>query len=565
MSEFLPYQIFRWDLSAPQLLPEVMTNTYVTCWWNQLPLAHVWHEAGSSAPKEDITRKIHEAIRPALQYYMKLAGDTIAAALPVLLADKNYAAIDSWLETSWPKLMPPPGSRKVSVVICTRNRPVALQNCLENLQRCTGNFEIIVVDNSPSDIATKTVVNSFANITYVPEARPGLDIARNTGARYAHGDIIAYTDDDVSVPVNWVENIGNCFNDPLTMAITGLVIPQQLQTRAQYIFEKDWSFNKGYLPARFDHAYFLKNKKWGVPAWEIGAGANMAFRKEVFQLAGYFDERLDAGAAGCSGDSEMWFRVLAEGWNCRYFPHVYVYHDHRSTMRELENQLYNYMKGHVAALLVQNENYPGTGNLRRCYNGLPRYYLAKISRHIFRRGFNKDLLLMSQLKGCVAGWKFYRHNKNNRRRDVYTFPNKWISSDRDHTPGLVSVVIPCHNHAKYLGEAIDSVCSQSYAYKEIIVVDDGSTEDIISICEKYPSQVKYVRVEKVGLAAARNIGVQHSTGSYLVFLDADDVLYSEALEINRYFFDYYKQVMMVSGGHNRVDERGHTCPPLCPK
>ncbi|MBC7936181.1 MAG: glycosyltransferase [Rhizobacter sp.] len=555
MRDFAPYQIFRWDLSEANLLPALNTNCYITCWWKQLPLAHVWQQAGSSSTNNDLLKKINDAIQPTLQYYGQQSKENYKVNIADSLAEKNYAALNTWLHKSAGMILPAAVSQHVSVVICTKNRPRALQNCLEHLQRCDGDFEIIVVDNFPSDAATKMVVASFSKVIYVAESRPGLDIARNTGAHYASGDIIAYTDDDVSVPANWVENMSNCFNDPLTMAVTGLVIPVQLQTPAPYIFEKDWSFNKGYVPASFDHAYFLHNKKWGVPAWEIGAGANMAFRKQAFQLAGFFDERLDAGAAGCSGDSEMWFRILAEGWNCQYYPHVYVYHDHRSSMQELKNQLYNYMRGHVAALLVQNEKYPGTGNLRRFYKGLPFYYLTKIARQLFKSALKIDPLLTAQIKGCIAGWKYYKENKNNHRRAIYTFPEELMTIE-DDPRALVSVVIPCYNHAKYLGAAIESVGNQTYPYKEIIVVDDGSTENIFSICEKYPVLVKYVRVERVGLSAARNIGVQYSKGAYLVFLDADDLLYPEALEINRYFLNYYKEAMMVSGGHNRINEKG---------
>jgi len=92
--------------------------------------------------------------------------------------------------------------------------------------------------------------------------------------------------------------------------------------------------------------------EYGVPVWEIGAGANMAFRKSIFDLVGYFDERLDVGASGCSGDSEFWYRILAEGWNCFYQPKAYVYHQHREEAKDLNHQLFSYMRGQVSSLLV---------------------------------------------------------------------------------------------------------------------------------------------------------------------------------------------------------------------
>ena len=95
---------------------------------------------------------------------------------------------------------------------------------------------------------------------------------------------------------------------------------------------------------------------------------------------------------------------------------------------------------------------------------------------------------------------------------------------------LVSVVIPCYNQAHFLGEAIESVLAQTYPHREIVVVDDGSPDNTREVASRYPG-VRYVRQENQGLAAARNTGLRHSSGSYLVFLDADDRLLPEALEV----------------------------------
>jgi len=95
--------------------------------------------------------------------------------------------------------------------------------------------------------------------------------------------------------------------------------------------------------------------------------------------------------------------------------------------------------------------------------------------------------------------------------------------------GLVSVVIPCYNQAHFLGEAIESVLAQSYPNFEIIVVDDGSTDDTSEVARRYPG-VRLVRQENKGLSGARNAGLAHSEEEYVVFLDADDRLLPDALE-----------------------------------
>jgi glycosyltransferase involved in cell wall biosynthesis len=95
--------------------------------------------------------------------------------------------------------------------------------------------------------------------------------------------------------------------------------------------------------------------------------------------------------------------------------------------------------------------------------------------------------------------------------------------------GLVSVVIPCYNQAQFLGEAIESVLAQSYPRFQIIVVDDGSTDDTSGVAARYPG-VRCVRQDNQGVSAARNSGLARSEGEYVVFLDADDRLLPEALE-----------------------------------
>lgn len=122
----------------------------------------------------------------------------------------------------------------------------------------------------------------------------------------------------------------------------------------------------------------------------------------------------------------------------------------------------------------------------------------------------------------------------------------------DSEPALVSVIITCYNHGQYLHEAIDSVINQTWAPIEIIVVDDGSTDNTRSVAERYPT-VCYVYQVNQGLSAARNTGAAHSQGKYVVFLDADDWLYSDGLEANVYQLEENPEVAFVSGCYRLVD------------
>ncbi len=93
----------------------------------------------------------------------------------------------------------------------------------------------------------------------------------------------------------------------------------------------------------------------------------------------------------------------------------------------------------------------------------------------------------------------------------------------------VSVVIPTFNRAGAIRDAIESVLDQTLSGVEIIVIDDGSTDDTKAVVSSYAG-VTYERVEHHGACAARNRGIELATGEYLLFLDSDDVLYKTALE-----------------------------------
>jgi glycosyltransferase involved in cell wall biosynthesis len=127
-----------------------------------------------------------------------------------------------------------------------------------------------------------------------------------------------------------------------------------------------------------------------------------------------------------------------------------------------------------------------------------------------------------------------------------------VSTDNNHLKfPLVSVIIPCYNHSKYLTEAFESVFTQPYPAKEIIVVDDGSKDDTAEVCRRFP-EVKYVYQHNQGLSAARNTGIKNCYGEYLVFLDADDWLLEDAIAINAKYLLNNSELAFVSGAHKKV-------------
>lgn len=97
---------------------------------------------------------------------------------------------------------------------------------------------------------------------------------------------------------------------------------------------------------------------------------------------------------------------------------------------------------------------------------------------------------------------------------------------------LVSIIIPSYNAAAYVKEAVDSALAQTYSQCEIIVIDDGSSDDTKKILKPYidKEEMKYVYQDNKGLAAARNTGIKNSRGEYIALLDADDIFIPQKIE-----------------------------------
>ena len=111
---------------------------------------------------------------------------------------------------------------------------------------------------------------------------------------------------------------------------------------------------------------------------------------------------------------------------------------------------------------------------------------------------------------------------------------------------MVSVVIPCYNQGRYLSEAIESVRAQTRPVSEIIVVDDGSTDDTVAVARRYEG-VRCVSQRNQGQGAARNTGLAHVTGEYVVFLDSDDRLLPGAVEVGVRCLEAHPECAFAAG------------------
>jgi len=216
---------------------------------------------------------------------------------------------------------------KTTVVLCTHNRCERLAKTLDSLAKSvlpdSTHWEVLVVDNNSSD-CTRYVVDDFCSrfpgrFRYSFESIPGKSNALNRGIREASGEVLAFTDDDVTVAPTWLQNLTGVLEKSEWAGSSGRTFPETGFSAPSWLVIEERNSALLGLFDRGPDAFDLR---------EPPLGNNMAFRRQVFEKHGYF--RTDLGPRPGSEirgeDSEFGIRILASGEKIRYVPSAVVYH-----------------------------------------------------------------------------------------------------------------------------------------------------------------------------------------------------------------------------------------------
>ena len=319
---------------------------------------------------------------------------------------------------------------RASVVVPSNfARPAQLRRCAEQLVELDyPDYEVIVVDNRPVDVPEAEI----PGVRVVREPHPGASAARNRGIAVATGEIIAFTDDDAVVGRRWLRALGERFaREPDVVAVTGLVVPLELETPAQLLFEQSGNvIDRSFVPLTFEYAGRFQMLCHGpgrgtgqvrslYMTGEFGTGMNMAFRTAVLRAAGGFDEALGPGTRTCSGeDLAILLELLAAGNRLALEPGAIVQHSHRATLAELERQIHGYGIGFTAmltALALRNPRHVlGLASV------LPTWLRSlrdpASGKNLPRTTDYPRALARAELRGMVAGPLAYLRSRRAQRR-----------------------------------------------------------------------------------------------------------------------------------------------------
>lgn len=412
----------------------------------------------------------------------------------------------------------------VSVVVCTRHRPDDLDRCLRSL----GNLamapdETVVVDNSAGDERTADVCARHP-VRYVVEPQPGLSRARNRGILETSGAIVAFIDDDCVVDPGWMEVVADAFADPLVMVLAGYVGPLELETPAQYAFERLGGF------ARVWERVVLDGRTIRWPG--LGDG-NSFFRREAFEEVGLFAEDLGPGSPALSGqDADMFSRIFAAGYRMVVDPGAIAWHRHRPDHEDLRSAMFGYSAGFSAYVARSLFGRRDPRALR---------YGAWWPRHVASHALQKlrgdsspipnDVLLAEAAGTLIGPWRLLK-GRRGRRNTPALEPSRTTEARVGPDVGAaagpeLSVVIASRNRRELLIRTLGALGRQTYPADrfEVVVILDGSGDDSADAVRRLstPYSLRLVEQDNRGLAATRNRGLREATHPMVIFLD-DDII-----------------------------------------
>lgn len=302
------------------------------------------------------------------------------------------------------EIVPDRKTFSVTVVVCTRDRPALLEQCLRALSLQTyPNFDVLVVDNGSTPVAPDVCRRWKA--TRVPAPIPGLTRARNIGARAARGDLVAFIDDDGVAEPGWLEAMVGDFRDPSIAAVSGRVRYMKAIAGTRVISEMESTEDPARPRGRFD----ANTRDWFALACfgGVGDGGNMAFRRSVFAAGLAFDERLGRGRKLECGDEHVVFAALiAAGYRIAHNPEAIVRHPCPSTPATEQARRFRDLRQSIAYLVFLWNEFPShRGSIRRfLHKAVSKRLAPRNPNRSFAARLSRPRALMAALGGLVVYW-----------------------------------------------------------------------------------------------------------------------------------------------------------------
>ena len=386
----------------------------------------------------------------------------------------------------------------ISIVVPIYNVENYLRQCLDSISEQTyKNFECILVNDGSTDssqqIAEEYLVDSRFKL--INQSNKGLSGARNTGISHIREEstFISFVDSDDYIYPDFLETLIEHIEDDVDI-IEGMIEYFNDEIKVDKVFH---NFEKQILTTKDD-----KLRKLTLNELRVSVFPKL-FRKslltEDFFPEGWIFEDL-AVVPELVSHSRKWIKLPKVIYGYRIRPNSIT------TKEFSEEKLDVFKIFEKYDLFFENEN-------------------------------DVTKLLVEKLKYLHLNYHDIEFlPENNQYKQLYQQEKqKLLSKIADYeSKALISIIVPIYNVEKYLRQCLDSIQDQTYQNFECLLINDGSSDNSADICREYvskDSRFRYIEKENGGVSSARNLGIEHSKGEYITFIDSDDWVDSDYLEV----------------------------------
>jgi glycosyltransferase involved in cell wall biosynthesis len=458
----------------------------------------------------------------------------------------------------------------VSVIIPTYNNASYLEDAIQSvLGQTYPAYEIIVIDDGSTDKTQKVLQPYLEKIKYFYQDNQGVSLARNKGIEIATGEFIAFLDgDDYFLPEKLANQVA-CFAENPTLGIVN---------SGWYVVDEEGEILAHQMP--WAQLLELDLKAWIL--WRAVLPSAMMFRRHWLEKIGGFKPGL-----AYAEDVELVLRLAQAGCQAIWLQEITVnYRLHRSNATTAEKT--PRQAECFDQLLDQFFSQTNLSQELRDIEGEARYnYLVWMAWRFYETSHYDKMAQYLQkslkytpytIKGTIFNWIGFLAGYSEGKGEDFDGDSlrnlpQWrqlITPLLSQKKPRVSVIMPVYNGDRDIRQAIESVGYQSYQDWELIVIDDGSTDNTRQILAPYGDVIRDIYQENQGVSTARNRGIQEAKGELIAFLDSDDYFLPDKLAEQVACFDAQPQLAIVNSGWQLVNPIGKkiadaTMWELCPK
>jgi predicted O-linked N-acetylglucosamine transferase (SPINDLY family)/GT2 family glycosyltransferase len=430
----------------------------------------------------------------------------------------------------------------ISVVMTTYNHEKYIEESINSvLNQTFEDFELIVVNDGSTD-RTGEIIETFKDdrIKYISQENKGVSIAINNGVISARGQYIAFMSGDDVCYSQRLERQYNYLSkaNKKTLFFSWVDFineDSQIFSGEPYI-QKDWFNRQNQGRSKILRHFFEKGNYVNAPTAFIERSAILD--TNLFHLTSIQAQ-----------DFYKWIELIGNEYEIFIIPEKLLkyrvngktlsqsnnskereFFEYEITIKDFFNYIPQALFKESFLDLIINPNF----STQIEYELEKAFLYIKYNNSLFRKiGITKlfDLLQSSEILAiCQEKYNFSLPTLYKLMANISSSFNPFMEGNF-----LVSIVIPCYNHATFLTEAVESVISQTYTNWECIIVNDGSSDNTTEVAQFLMSQHQNYRISLVekqngGLSSARNAGIEASSGKYILCLDADDKIGSDFLE-----------------------------------